>query len=498
MKKGLLLGFDIGSSSVKAAVIDGESGILVAHATSPETEMAIDSSVEGWAEQDPELWWSHICQCCKKLTSQGVDLHAVKAIGIAYQMHGLVCLNKKHELVRPAIIWCDSRAVSIGKEAFENLGAESCFFHLLNAPGNFTASKLKWVQIHEPDRYEMIDNIMLPGDYIAFKLTGEVSTTPAGLSEGALWDFPTEKPASVLLEHFTIDKSLIPPVINNFGVQGKVSKDGATQTGLSVGIPVSYRGGDQPNNALSLNVLNPGDTAATAGTSGVVYGVTDKPIYDSQSRVNTFVHVNHQPEAPRHGVLMCINGTGILNSWIKNNLINEQYSTLNDMARSTQPGADGLLILPYGNGAERTLGNRCPGAAVHNLHFNRHGRGHFLRAAQEGIAYALAHGFEMLHTLGLQTSIIRAGKANMFLSPLFCEAFASVTGATIELYNTDGAQGAARGAGFGAGIYSSLRDTLNTLQIVDTIEPNIKCEENYRQAFSSWSELLEQYLSERK
>jgi xylulokinase len=500
---GYLLGYDVGSSSIKATLLSIDSGSSVAAATSPQRELEIQSPRPGWAEQDPEVWWRHLEIATAQLASAGAELGDVEAIGISYQMHGLVCLDRSGRLLRPAIIWCDSRAVQIGERAFADLGAERCLEILLNSPGNFTASKLAWVRENEPEIFDKIDRILLPGDYIAYRLTGTLNTTPSGLSEGILWDFSKEQVATFVLEHYGIPRSMIPATVANFALQGEVTREAADRLGLKAGIPVSYRGGDQPNNALSLNVLHPGQIAATAGTSGVVYGVGDGAVYDSASRVNTFVHVNHRQTAPRYGTLLCVNGTGILNSWLKHNLVAGQgsgatagisYEGMNDLAATAPIGAEGLVVLPYGNGAERTLDNRNPGASIRGLDLNRHTRAHLLRAAQEGIVFALKYGLQIMEGMDLRIELVRAGAANMFLSPLFAEAFATVSASVVELYDTDGSQGAARGAGIGAGFYD-MESAFTGLKRVRVLEPNPKSAGAYREAYQSWLAQLRRELT---
>jgi xylulokinase len=485
-----LLGYDVGSSSIKGTLLEVESGSVVVSATSPEKEMEIIAPRPGWAEQNPQAWWDNVKIVTRKILARpNVDAGEIKAVGISYQMHGLVLVDKSRNVLRPAIIWCDSRAVGIGDEAFEKIGSQKCLEHLLNSPGNFTASKLKWVKENEPKLYANIHKAMLPGDYVAMKMTDAIVTTISGLSEGIMWDFQQKKPADLVLDYYGIDKGLLAETLPTFSVQGELTKQGASELGLKAGTKVAYRAGDQPNNALSLNVLNPGEIAATAGTSGVVYGIGDKPNYDAKSRVNIFAHVNYTKDEPRFGVLLCVNGTGILNSWLKHNAANGlDYAKMNEVAGGV--GSDGLTILPFGNGAERTLQNRDIGAVVHGLRFNTHDKAHLLRAGQEGIVFALNMGLEMMHDMGVKVETVRAGEANMFLSPLFREAFATVTRARVELYNTDGSQGAARGAGIGAGIYKSYEDAFEGLRCNKVIEPNQKLTQAYQDAYARWKKVL--------
>ena len=486
------MGFDIGSSSVKAALLDIATGKPAAMAFSPSMEMAIASPAPGFAEQDPDTWWRELLNAVG-LLRRNVNFtgHDIAGIGISYQMHGLVCVDKDLAPLRPSIIWCDSRAVDTGNKAFDELGHSFCLEHLLNSPGNFTASKLRWVQQHEPRLYEKIYKVMLPGDYIALRLTGEATTTASGLSEGIFWDFPGNSVSSELLRYYDIDQRLLSSQVPTFGVQGKLNASAASALGLAPGIPVSYRAGDQPNNAFSLNVLEPGEIAATAGTSGVVYGVTDRPAYDPQSRVNSFVHVNHTDSHNRYGVLLCVNGTGILNSWLRRNFFgNASYEDMNREAEQVAPGADGLSFYPFGNGAERVLENRDTGAWMKGLQFNRHHRGHIARAAQEGIVFALCYGMEVMQQMGLQLHTVRAGYANMFLSPVFADTFAAVSGCHLQLYNTDGALGAARAAGVGAGVFGSFGECFRGMELVKQVEPGQAQQQQLTAAYQQWKQHL--------
>lgn len=487
----LFLGVDIGSSSTKVSVIEGETGQCLGAISYPESELAINSPQPGFAEQDPEAWWDCVKQGCQRLFSrENIDPQRIEAIGISYQMHGLVLVDAQQQVLRPAIIWCDSRAVPYGQAALEALGNDYCFGHLLNSPGNFTAAKLRWVQENQPELFARIHKIMLPGDFIAMKLTGEITTTASGLSEGTLWDFSERKVASRLLDHWGISQELIPQLVPSFGDQGRVSASAAAELGLRAGIRVSYRAGDQPNNAFSLNVTEPGEVAATAGTSGVIYGVTDQPAADTQSRVNTFLHVSDTASQPRNGVLVCVNGTGRLYSWLRQTLAAAGeapgYDLLNKLADAVPVGSEGLVFHPFGNGAERIFQNRNLGAHLRHLDFNRHGLGHLVRAAQEGIVFSLNQGFDVLKSLGGSCTTVRAGRGNMFLSDVFTRAFANTTGAVVELVDTDGAQGAARGAALGAGYFASTKEAFAGLKRLGVQEPDPGLAAQYQDAYQHW------------
>lgn len=488
-----LLGYDIGSSSVKACLVEAESGKIVAQDFFPKVEMQIIAKKPGWAEQDPESWWANLKLANESVLHQsGIAAEEIKAIGISWQMHGLVLVDKNKKVLRPSIIWCDSRAVPYGEKAFKAIGEEKCLSHLLNSPGNFTAAKLAWVKENEPDLYAQIDKFMLPGDYIGMKLTDDIVTTIEGLSEGIFWDFKTKSLSDDVMNYFGFDRSFVPEIKPTFGIQGLVSEKAAQELGLKKGTPVCYRAGDQPNNALSLNVFNPGEIASTAGTSGVVYGVLGHVNYDPQSRVNTFAHVNYTEEQVRLGVLLCINGTGILNSWIKRNIApaDISYNNMNAMASQSPIGSRGLSIIPFGNGAERILENKETGCSIHGINFNIHSQADIMRAAQEGIVFSFQYGMEIMQDMGMDISLIRAGNANMFLSPIFRQTLASISGATIELYDTDGAAGAAKGAGIGAKIYASNKEAFASLEKLAVIEPEVSEKPQYQEAYNYWKNCL--------
>ena len=486
----LLLGIDVGTSSIKVSVVDAQTQQTIASAHYPDEEAVIISKQPGWAEQSPEGWWQYVQQAILKVHASGkYNPKAIAAIGIAYQMHGLVLVDKEQQVLRDSIIWCDSRAVPYGDMSFDAIGEQKCLSHLLNSPGNFTAAKLAWVKEHEPHVFEKIDQVLLPGDFIAMKLTGETTTSIAALSEGIFWDFATNSLSEDVFNYFGFDKAVIPAIQPVFSAHGLLKKDIAEYLALQSGIPVSYKAGDQPNNALSLNVLDPGEVAATAGTSGVIYGVSDKATYDPQSRVNSFAHVNHTQEQQRIGVLLCINGTGILNRWIKNLAgANSSYALLNNEANAIQPGSDGLYILPFGNGAERILNNRIVGSHIHQIDLNRHTAAHLYRAGQEGIAFAFRYGLDIMRENGMSPSVIRAGKANMFLSDVFAEAFVNATNVPVELYENDGSAGAALGAGIGAGIFQNAKDAFTMAKPLQLIEPSKA--NAYNQLYAEWKHYL--------
>lgn len=492
----LLIGYDIGSSSVKASLVDAADGSVLAKTQYPKTEMAIDAPQAGWAEQAPEAWWTNLCQATKALLQESkADKADIKAIGISYQMHGLVVVDKDNQVLRPSIIWCDSRAVSIGDQAFNDLGQAYCLEHYLNSPGNFTASKMRWVIQNEPSISAKAAAIMLPGDYIALKMTGERCTTISGLSEGVLWDFKEQSLATELLNHYDIDQTLIPEIKPTFSNQGTLHQAAAAELGLALGTPVTYRAGDQPNNALCLNVLHPGQVAATGGTSGVVYGVVDRPAFDPASRVNGFAHVNYTKETPNVGVLLCINGAGIQYNWLRQNVAQNKFSypELEQMATKIPIGSAGLSILPFGNGAERVLENKDIGARICNLQFNRHETAHLIRAGLEGIAFSFVYGLKIMRQMGMAIDHLRVGNDNLFQSNIFSDTIATLTNVEIEVIETTGAIGAAKAAGVAVGAFDHLEEALGNTETVNTFGPAASSDA-YASAYQRWENQLKEAI----
>ncbi|MBT8177879.1 MAG: carbohydrate kinase [Eudoraea sp.] len=489
------IGYDIGSSSIKAALVHSDTGEHLALVKYPKEELPIISLHKGWAEQDPDSWWKNVCVATREILDKTkINPQNILGIGIAYQMHGLVLVDIQGNLLRNSIIWCDSRAIEIGQKAFESLGEAYCSEELLNSPGNFTASKLKWVKDNEPDIYSKIHKIMLPGDYIAFKFSGEKQTTVPGLSEGILWNYKTREPATKLMDHYGLGMQLLPELVDTCSLQARVSQKGATASGLSEGTPIYYRAGDQPNNALSLNVFEPGQVAATGGTSGVFYAVTDSLSVKEYARVNNFVHVNHRVDKLRLGKLLCINGAGILYNWVRKNLDVDSYEEMNRLAEEIPVGSEGLAFLPFGNGAERMLDNRLIGAHLCNLNLNLHNSAHICRAALEGIAFSFVYGMEILKSDGIKPRVIRAGNDNLFRSAVFSETIATLIAHDIEIYNTTGAVGAARACQLHTGDFKNFGDQVLKNDFLQRIIPK-KDKSSYIEAYQNWKKELQHKLS---
>ena len=489
------LGYDIGSSSIKASLVDIKQNNEVLSVRSPQDELSMIAHKPGWAEQEPTIWWKHLCLATKDLLARtGVSPKEVKSIGISYQMHGLVVVDENLNVLRPSIIWCDSRAVAIGEGAFEKIGDHECLSRHMNSPGNFTASKLAWIKQQEPEIYQQIYKAMLPGDYIAMMLTGQAKTTISGLSEGILWDFQDDQLSESILAAYGFKEDIFPEYCPTISLQGTITAEAALQTGLVAGIPIGYRAGDQPNNALSLGVLRPGQVAATGGTSGVVYGIIEQKKYDPFSRVNNFAHVNYSTDHPYIGVLLCINGTGIAYNHIRQITGSSlSYQELEELASQVGIGSDGLSFLPFGNGAERMLGNQELGAQFHGLSFNLHGQGHYVRATLEGIAFSFVYGINIMKDMGLALDEIIAGNDNMFQSAVFGQMISDLTGSTIRLVNTTGAVGAARASAVSIGAFTDIESAMDGLQYVKSYSPNQDTDKQ-KSAYKRWLSILERQL----
>jgi xylulokinase len=490
------IGYDIGSSFVKGVLWDEERGEVAAHVTVPDREMPIRAEKADWAEQDPEMWWEAV----KAATQRLIDMvpgagGRVRGIGVSYQMHGLVLLDRDGKVLRPSIIWCDSRATGMGKELEKAVGEEAVRRQLLNSPGNFTVSKLAWVIRNEPETASRIRWVMLPGDWIAYQLTGMVSTTVCGLSEGMLWNFKDHVPHVKALEAAGADPEWIPPVAPNPGDQGVVGSAVGAEMGFAPGARVLFRGGDQPMNAYGLGVDGPGMWAASAGTSGVLYRVDPVREAEPTGMANRFAHIGHSAENPAIGTLLCLNGAGIAYAWLRRVMFaGQEYAAINEHVAAVPAGADGVMFHPFGNGAERMLDNRQPGAGWSGIHFNRHGQGHLARAVMEGIVFAFVHGMRHVDPSLPALPVIRAPHAGLFRSELFASMLSTLAGADVQLHAGDGATGAAQGASVALGASAIKALDSNAARdepgVLKTHSPDPSIHDALESAYSRWKDAL--------
>ena len=316
-----------------------------------------------------------------------------------------------------------------------------------------------------------------------------MTTTKTGLSEGMLWDYKNNSVADFLLKYYEIDSSLIPKIVPTFGFQCKLNKKGSSECGLLEDIPIYYRAGDQPNNALSLNVLNPGEIAATAGTSGVVFAVTDNVKTNESERINNFLHVNINNSISL-GKLLCINGAGIQYAKLKNELNINSYDEMNKLSSVVEVGSKQLTYLPFGNGSERMLNNINVGSKMLNFDINIHKKEHVIRATLEGIAFAFVYGMQILINDGVKPKVIRAGNDNLFKSKVFGETISTLINTDIEIYETTGAFGAARAVDLRNRDFNKFENNIIENDFLRTFSPQPNLND-YKNAYNLWVEKLE-------
>ncbi|NMB45770.1 MAG: xylulokinase [Firmicutes bacterium] len=489
-----MIGIDIGTSGVKTLVVT-ETGKIVAQATA---EYPLYHPKAGWAEQDPEDWWQATLTTLKKIGEDlGSDADRVKAIGLSGQMHGSVFLDKSGNVLRPAILWCDVRTADQCRYITETVGRDELIRHTSNpALEGFTAPKIVWLQQNEPDVYRQVAKVLLPKDYVRYRLTGEIFTEMSDAAGSLLLDVTHRRWSEPVLQALNIDPEILPECRESIDVCGTLTQQVAESTGLPAGIPVAGGGADNACGATGAGIVRPGRVLSSIGSSGVIVVHTDQPQTDPQGKVHTFNHaIPH-----RWYVMGVIMAAGLSLKWFRDNLGHlekqmesltgtDAYDLMSAQAAPTPPGAEGLVFLPYLNG-ERTPHADAYARGVFFGLTPRHTRGHLIRAVMEGVVYALRDSVEIIRAMGIPIEQVRAigGGAK---SPLWRQMQADIMQLEVATLNIDEgpAFGAALLAGVCAQVYSSVEEAAeNTVRIVHTTEPNrdlTRLYDDYYQLFRS-------------
>jgi xylulokinase len=470
-----ILGIDIGTGGTRALVVD-EHGRIAASATEEHEPFA--SPKIGWAEQRPEDWWHAAGVAVHKALAAGnLRGEQISCVGFSGQMHGAVMLDAAGEVVRPALIWCDVRTEKQCKELNERIGAERLIQLTCNpALPNFTLTKFLWVRENEPENWKRVRSVMLPKDYVRFRLTGERAIDVADASGTLMLDVARRKWSDAMLQAAEIDASLLPRVFESPDICGKISALGAEATGLAVGTPVVAGAGDQAAGATGMGIVTPGTVSATIGTSGVVFAATDRPALDPRGRLHTFCHA----VPGRWHVMGVTQAAGLSLRWFRDRLDCraaqpdvDPYGRLTSEAASAPAGAHGLLWAPYLMG-ERTphLDAEARGMLVGLT--ASHTRAHVVRAILEGVAFSLKDTFTIFEEMNVPVQSIRLGGGGA-RSPLWRQIQADVYGHEVEIVEAEegAAYGAALLAGVGAKIWPSVDAACDSVvRVVERIRPN--------------------------
>jgi xylulokinase len=453
-----ILGIDVGTGGTRAVIV-GENGRIVASATEEHEPFA--SPQIGWAEQSPEDWWRACGTAVRKaLAEASLRGDEVACVGFSGQMHGAVMLDGSDEIVRPALIWCDVRTEKQCHELTEKIGAEE-LIRLTSNPAlpNFTLTKFLWVRENEPANWKRVRSVMLPKDYVRFRLTGERATDMADASGTLMLDVARRRWSDEVLQAAGVEKSLLPQLFESPEICGKVSASGAAATGVQQDTPVVAGAGDQAAGAVGMGIVAPGAVSATIGTSGVVFAATDRPALDPKGRLHTFCHA--VPD--RWHVMGVTQAAGLSLRWFRdrfgiggNENGGDPYESLTTEAAAVAPGSDGLLWAPY------LMGERTPHldpnarAALIGLSAS-HTRGHVVRAILEGVAFSLRDSFTLFAEMGVPVRNIRLGGGGA-RSSLWRQIQADVYEREVEILEAEegAAYGAAILAGVGAGAWSSV------------------------------------------
>ena len=475
-----ILGLDVSTTGSKALLID-TTGAVMGTASSPHT---LSTPKPLWSEQDPEMWWEAVSNSIRNLIAQtGVDPKEIDAVGLTGQMHGLVLLDAQGEVLRPAILWNDQRCQAQCDEIHERVGKEK----FIQISGNvaltgFTAPKILWVAENEPHVYARVSHVLLPKDYIRYKLTGELAMDKADGSGTVLFDLKARDWSDELLETLDIPREWMPPTFEGPQITGEVDEMAASLTGLMKGTPVTAGGGDQAAGAVGVGAVEPGIVGLVVGTSGVIFATTPAPLIEPEGRLHAFCHA-----APGlwHFMGVMLSAAGSL-QWYRDTLA--PYMSFDELLReaeSVPAGSEGLLFLPYLSGERTPHPDPLARGAFIGLTL-RHSRGHMTRAVLEGVAFGLKDSFNLIRNAGLeQISQVRASGGGT-KGALWRQILADVLESELVSVNTTegGAFGAALLAGVGVGAWSDVATACReTIHITGKTTPNTANFQAYRDAY---------------
>jgi xylulokinase len=468
----LLLGIDVGTGGSRAVVIN-ETGRIVASATVEHEPFA--SPQTGWAEQDPDDWWRASVAAIREVVSRdNVSPEEIAAVGLSGQMHGSVLLNDRDEIVRPALIWCDQRSDKQCEQLTQQIGAEQLIKLTCNpALTGFTLPKMLWVRDNEPETWQQVRSVLLPKDYVRFRLTGDKATDVADASGTLLLNVAERKWSHEMLAASEIDASLLPTVFESPEITGTISTSAAELTGLRAGTPVVAGAGDQAGGAVGIGIVQPGAVSATIGTSGVVFAATNSPALDPKGRVHTFCHAI----PGRWHVMGVTQGAGLSMRWFRDQFgagmgEGDPYDRMTEEAAQVESGSNGLLWAPY------LMGERTPHldpharAALVGLTAS-HTRAHVIRAIMEGVAFSLRDSFEIFNEMQVPVETIRLGGGGA-RSALWRQIQADIYGRAVATVEAEegAAYGVAMLAGVGVQTWSSVDAACEAVvRTRDQVEP---------------------------
>ena len=482
----LLLGIDLSTTGAKALLVDSE-GRVIGSATTP---LSLSTPYPLWSEQEPREWWEATTKSIARVLAEANAAgESIAAIGLTGQMHGLVVLDEKGEVLRPAILWNDQRC---GAEC-DDIRARVSLERLVQITGNnaltgFTAPKILWLAKHEPEIYRRVRHVLLPKDYIRYKLTGVLAMDKADGSGTMLFDLRQRDWSSDLLDTLNIPREWLPTTFEGHETTSEVSKEAADLTGLRAGTPVVAGGGDQAAGAVGVGVVRPGTMAVTLGTSGVVFAATESPLIEPAGRLHAFCHA----VAGRwHLMGVMLSAAGSL-QWYHDKFARERsFAEIVAEAAEVPAGSEGLLFLPYLSGERTPHPDPLARGAWIGL-TSRHGQAHLTRSILEGVAFGLKDIFCLMKDAGLasvdQIRLSGGGAKSSLWRQILADIFAAEL---VTVNTTEGAAfGAALLAGVGAGVWSDVDAACaQTIFVSDSITPNAAAVDTYKAMYEQYEEL---------